>query len=99
MNSFGSDLLLQLGKGSNLSLSSLKGLFVLCGVPVGVGFGVEGFFGGEEAGVLKSGAVVIFSRNKSSCLSDKALCNVSNGRIGGTPPNPSKTAERSLFLY
>lgn len=63
----------------------------LCGVSTGVGHGVDGHFGGDDAGVLDTVAVVIFSRNASSCFNDNALCNVSNGRIGGTPPNPSKT--------
>lgn len=92
INSAGSLLLLQLGKGSNLSLNSANGLFVLHN-EVGVGLGVEGFFGGDDAGVLKIGAEVIFSRKKSNCFSDKALCRVSSGRIGGTPPNPSSTAK------
>lgn len=34
--------------------------------PVGVGNGVDGYFGGDEAGVRKSGAEVIFSRKLSS---------------------------------
>lgn len=55
--------------------------------------GVEGFFGGVHVGVLNSGAEVIFSKKLSSCLSDKALCNVSKGRIGGTPPKPSRTVK------
>lgn len=58
-----------------------------------VELGVVGIFGGDETGVLKIGAETIFSRKRSNCLSDKALCRVSNGRIGGTPPNPSRTAK------
>lgn len=58
---------------------------------MGVVNGVDGYFGGDEAGVLNNGAVVIFSKNPSNCFSDNALCKVSNGRIGGTPPNPSRT--------
>lgn len=57
----------------------------------GVGTGVDGYFGGDDAGVLNNGAVVIFSKNASICFNDNALCNVSNGRIGGTPPKPSST--------
>lgn len=59
--------------------------------------GVDGNFGGEDAGVLNNGAVVIFSKNPSNWRNDRALCNVSNGRIGGTPPNPSKTFE--IYKY
>ncbi|KAI9582112.1 hypothetical protein GQX74_011607 [Glossina fuscipes] len=55
--------------------------------------GVDGFFGGVHVGVLNSGAVVIFSRKLSSCLSERALCSVSKGRMGGTPPKPSKTIQ------
>lgn len=63
--------------------------------------GVEGFFGGVHVGVLNSGAVVIFSRKLSSCLSERALCSVSKGRIGGTPPKPSKTIQtiKKVFKY
>lgn len=61
-----------------------------CGVCVGVGKGVEGFLGGDEAGVLYICVVVIRSRKVSSWRSDNALCNVSSGRIGGTPPKPSR---------
>lgn len=61
-----------------------------CGVCIGVGHGVDGYFGGDDAGVLSIVAVVICSRNVSSCFSDNALCSVSNGRIGGTPPNPCR---------
>lgn len=63
----------------------------LCGVCIGVGNGVDGYFGGDEAGVLNIVAVVIVSRNVSNCFKESALCKVSRGRIGGTPPNPSKT--------
>lgn len=63
----------------------------LWGVCTGVGNGVDGYFGGDEAGVLYDVDVVMCSRNVSSCFSDSALCNVSSGRIGGTPPKPSKT--------
>lgn len=54
-----------------------------CGVCIGVG--------GDDAGVLNRGTVIIFSKKPSSCFSDNALWSVSNGRIGGTPPKPSKT--------
>lgn len=37
-----------------------------CGVCVGVGSGVEGYLGGDEAGVLYICVVVIFSKNVSS---------------------------------
>lgn len=56
---------------------------------VGVGSGVDGCFGGVEEGVLNKGAAVILSRNVSICFRDKALCRVSRGLIGGTPPKPS----------
>lgn len=62
-----------------------------CGVWVGVSNGVLGYLGGDDAGVLNIVVVVIFSKNPSNCFSDNALCNVSSGRIGGTPPNPSST--------
>lgn len=65
----------------------------MCGVCIGVGNGVDGYFGGDDAGVLNDVAVVIFSRNVSNCFNDNALCNVSNGLIGGTPPNPSNTVD------
>lgn len=55
----------------------------VCGVWIGVG--------DDDAGVLNNGTVTIFSRKPSNCFRDNALCSVSNGRIGGTPPNPSKT--------
>lgn len=57
----------------------------LCGVCVGVSNGVDGYLGGDEAGVLNIVIVVIFSKNASNCFNDNALCNVSSGRIGGTP--------------
>lgn len=63
---------------------------VLCVAWAGVSSGVDGYLGGDEAGVLKMVVVVIFSRKPSSCFSDRALCSVSSGRIGGTP-NPSST--------
>lgn len=56
---------------------------------VGVGNGVDGCLGGVEEGVLKRGAAVILSRNVSICFKDRALCRVSKGLIGGTPPKPS----------
>ena len=46
---------------------------------------VDGYLGDEE------GAVVIFSKNASSCFNDNALCNVSSGLMGGTPAKPSRT--------
>ena len=61
-----------------------------CGVCVGVGSGVDGYLGGDEAGVLYICVVVIRSRNVSNWRKDKALCKVSSGRIGGTPPMPSR---------
>lgn len=63
----------------------------LCGVWVGVSNGVDGYLGGDDAGVLKIIVVVIFSKNASNCFNDNALCSVSSGLIGGTPPNPSRT--------
>lgn len=45
----------------------------LCGVCVGVSNGVDGYLGGEEAGVLNIVVVVIFSKNPSSCFNDSAL--------------------------
>lgn len=45
--------------------------------------------GGEEAGVRNRGTPVIISRKASSCRRDRALCRVSRGLIGGTPPKPS----------
>lgn len=45
--------------------------------------------GGDEAGVRNRGALVIICRKQSSCRNDRALCSVSNGLIGGTPPKPS----------
>lgn len=70
----------------NLHVSG-PGLSVMefCGVWVGVSLG------GDDAGVLNMVVVVIFSRNPSNCFSDNALCNVSSGLMGGTPPNPSST--------
>lgn len=61
-----------------------------------VASGVDGYLGGELAGVLKSGATVIFSRNVSSWRSDRALWSVSSGRIGGTPPKPSNRNVRGV---
>lgn len=63
----------------------------LCGVCVGVNSGVDGNFGGDEAGVLNIVVVVIFSKNPSNCFKLSALCSVSKGRIFGTPPKPSQT--------
>lgn len=63
----------------------------LCGVCVGVNSGVDGNFGGDEAGVLNIVVVVIFSKNPSNCLRLSALWRVSSGLIGGTPPKPSQT--------
>lgn len=63
----------------------------LCGVCVGVNSGVDGNFGGDEAGVLNIVVVVIFSKNPSNCFKLSALCSVSRGLIGGTPPKPSQT--------
>lgn len=45
--------------------------------------------GGDEAGVRYNGALVIISKNESSWRSDNALCKVSRGLMGGTPPKPS----------
>lgn len=61
------------------------------------GKGVEGYLGGVEAGVLKSGVTVIWSRKLSNCRNDKALCKVSKGRIGGTPPIPSIAKNNETF--
>lgn len=60
---------------------------------LGVGSGVDGYLGGEEAGVLYICVVVMRSKNVSSWRKDNALCSVSNGRIGGTPPMPSRADE------
>lgn len=48
-----------------------------------------GTFGGDGMGVFCWSDEVIASRNPSSCFMDRALCNVSKGRMGGTPPHPS----------
>lgn len=69
-----------------------------CGVCTDVGNGVDGNFGGDDAGVLNVLTVVICSKNVSSCFSDSALCSVSNGRMGGTPPKPSRTRNRALLI-
>lgn len=69
----------------------------MAGLGTGVGSGVDGYLGGDEAGVLKRGPVVIFSRKLSSWRSDRALCRVSSGRIGGTPPNPSSADGEAVF--
>lgn len=45
--------------------------------------------GGVDEGVRYNCAVVIRTKKLSICFSDKALCRVSSGLIGGTPPNPS----------
>lgn len=59
-----------------------------------VGNGVDGCLGGDEAGVLNKGVNVTWSRNISNCFRDNALCKVSKGRMGGTPPNPSKAMSK-----
>jgi hypothetical protein len=53
------------------------------------GRGVDGFLGGDDAGVRNSGADVMTSRKESICRNESALCRVSRGLIGGTPPHPS----------
>lgn len=58
----------------------------------------DGNFGGEEAGVRNNGALVIRSRKASSCRKDNALCRVSRGRIGGTPPNPSIAGSKKVCI-
>lgn len=55
----------------------------------GVIDGVDGYFGGVDDGVRNSGKTVMWSKNVSNCFNERALCNVSKGRIGGTPPKPS----------
>lgn len=65
---------------------------------VGVGNGVDGCLGGVEEGVLNKGAAVILSRNESICFKDKALCRVSKGLMGGTPPKPSIARMHLNFL-
>lgn len=67
--------------------------------PTGVGKGVDGYFGGVDEGVLNNDALVIRSKNASICRSDRALCKVSNGLIGGTPPNPSKPVKETRKNY
>lgn len=54
--------------------------------------GVDGSFGGVQLGA------VIFSKNPSICRKLNALCSVSSGLIGGTPPNPS-IASKTMFLF
>jgi len=58
---------------------------------------LPGSFGGEahDGGVL-NGAVVMRSRKASSCRNERALCRVSSGRIGGTPPHPSIAANSEM---
>lgn len=56
---------------------------------VGVGRGVDGYFGGEDAGVRNRGAETIVSRKASNWHKESALWRVSRGLIGGTPPIPS----------
>lgn len=53
------------------------------------GVGVLGTLGGEGMGVFSWIDDVIESRKPSSCFIDRALCKVSKGLIGGTPPHPS----------
>lgn len=60
--------------------------------------GVDGYLGGDDAGVLNIIVVVIFSKNASNCLSDNALCKVSSGRIFGCPPIPSRTKNYCFIL-
>lgn len=69
------------------------------GVCTGVGSGVEGYFGGDDAGVLNIGAAVIVSRKESSCFSDSALWSVSRGLMDGTPPIPSSTVNIVNILF
>lgn len=57
---------------------------------------MDGYLGGLDAGVLNNVIIVIFSRNVSICFNDNALWSVSSGRIGGTPPNPSRTKENQI---
>lgn len=59
----------------------------------------DGNFGGDDAGVRNSGALVIMSRKESSCLSDKALWRVSSGLMGGTPPNPSIAEKTKVAVH
>lgn len=70
---------------------------------VGVGTGVDGYLGGVDDGVLNNGDVVIFSRKESSWRKESALCNVSSGLIGGTPPKPSrakyKLMQTKTYIY
>jgi hypothetical protein len=56
--------------------------------------------GGEDAGVFVDTGLVINSKNLSNCFKDRALCKVSNGLMGGNPPNPSNTQEKKkTFNY
>lgn len=55
--------------------------------------GVDGIFGGDESGV-RNCARAMCSKKASSCFKDRALCRVSRGLIGGTPPNPSILDEK-----
>lgn len=50
---------------------------------------MEGYLGGVEDGVRNIGADVIRSKKLSNCFKERALCNVSKGRMEGTPPHPS----------
>lgn len=63
------------------------------------GTGVDGFLGGDDAGVRNSGAYVITSRNESSCRKESALCRVSKGLIGGTPPHPSIAGIKTMSYF
>lgn len=60
--------------------------------------GVEGIFGGDESGV-RNCARAMCSRKASSCFKDRALCSVSRGLIGGTPPNPSISEGKNIYIH
>jgi len=70
-----------------------------CGIDAVDGTGVDGFLGGDDAGVRNSGADVIMSRNESSCRKESALCSVSSGLIGGTPPHPSIAGIKTMSHF
>lgn len=57
--------------------------------------GVDGIFGGDESGV-RNCARAMCSKKASSCFKDRALCRVSRGLIGGTPPNPSISEKKKI---
>lgn len=59
---------------------------------------MEGYFGGVEDGVRNIGADVIRSKKLSNCFKERALCNVSNGLIDGTPPHPSIAKTSRKFI-